>query len=144
MHVDERNFDALTAEVFNDEVTADYSLIFDKPAEKLSASAQTVEWRKLVEQLDTSQHAISNLVIDLPQPKTGSPPKTVKAVGQYAVTMTRKAGDENRDARSVGRYELEVVRTEKAGNPWRVSFIKPIPVWSAGSKNLFEDLPHKA
>ena len=59
IYVDEHNFDGLISEVFHEEVLADYSLIFNKPPEKQSASAQTAEWRILVEQLDTSQHMAS-------------------------------------------------------------------------------------
>lgn len=58
MFVDEKNFDALISDVLDDELSIDYSKIFTKPLGKISAQAQVEEWKKLVDQLDASQHSV--------------------------------------------------------------------------------------
>jgi hypothetical protein len=56
--VDERNYEAIYSDLFAEELWVDYSLVFNKPAGKVSARAQCDEWKFLVDQLDASQHSI--------------------------------------------------------------------------------------
>ncbi|AEO71300.1 uncharacterized protein THITE_2058677 [Thermothielavioides terrestris NRRL 8126] len=135
---DDRATSTLIDSVYAPEILVHYPRLLFDYQKKVSSE----EWAKMLEPLldefDTTEHIVHNLLIELPQPgKPGTQrPNSCKARA-YAHGLFYKFDAEGRPSvmarRQGGGYELELVRVkekEEAGeNPWRISELKASFHW---------------
>ncbi|KAG4219961.1 hypothetical protein PC116_g31560 [Phytophthora cactorum] len=111
-----------------------------KPMETTS-EAWVKSLEPMMEGLDSTQHVVTNEVIELPQPANGvARPDKAKVVAQVNGHMLRRAARGKPFMHNGGRYHLELVRLpelEKKGeNPWRIKVQATVLGWEDGSSDV--------
>ncbi|KAI1504852.1 hypothetical protein F5X99DRAFT_329255 [Biscogniauxia marginata] len=136
---DTRSPTALVGSVYAPVVHIDYTQILGGSAKEISSS----EWAKSLEpvlgQYDSTQHTVSDLLVELPQPGPAGSTSAAPRPDTCSVVAYANAWLYHRDSeggprvmvrRNGGRYELQLVRVteleEKGQNPWRISKQKMI------------------
>ncbi|KAK0499568.1 SnoaL-like domain-containing protein [Armillaria luteobubalina] len=139
LYVDLLRWDDLEKEVFTDDIHVDYTSLFGGEAVNVKSKDQIGAWKSLFERIEKSQHLLTSLIIDLPQPGSVPPPKKVQIYANYLVTLVLK-DSEQKLVQNGGRYLLEVSRITPSdgGNPWRISSAKADVVYFTSNKEFYD------
>ncbi|KAL2113046.1 hypothetical protein VUR80DRAFT_5469 [Thermomyces stellatus] len=116
--------------VFAGTVSVDYTAFGFAPPRDFTREEWVREIGRLVGTFKATQHSITGLVIDLPQPGPSSKRPSVVEVAANATGTLVKEGKTEHNG---GRYQLELVRDpvlqEKGLNPWRIRKHVAIRAW---------------
>ncbi|KAL1742143.1 hypothetical protein HDZ31DRAFT_43892 [Schizophyllum fasciatum] len=132
LFVDTRQFDRVATEVLAEQLSVDYTSLLGGEPYTITNVAQAEMWKGMLERLEATQHPILSPLINLGQPSADrDTPSTATALVNGGATLVRKG---NEMVQNGGRYELELTRTNVASdkNPWRISKMKAIGIWSKG------------
>ncbi|KAI5891576.1 uncharacterized protein SCHCODRAFT_02504998 [Schizophyllum commune H4-8] len=135
LYVDTRQFDRVASEVLATELLVDYTSLLGGEPYTISNTEQAKMWEGMLTKLHATQHGILSPLVDLGQPSAErEAPKTATALVNGGATLVRKSADDETIVQNGGRYELELTRTATAPgtNPWRISKMKAIGIWSKG------------
>ncbi|KAI1075026.1 hypothetical protein F5B20DRAFT_561532 [Whalleya microplaca] len=138
LYYDIGSFEGLIKEVYAPQVVIDYtSLLGGQPVETTNS-----EWAKSLEPMmssyDGTQHVVTGLLIELPQPVKGATrPDKCTVVANVNAHLYRKEAKGGPIMHNGGRYKLDLVRLpeleEKGENPWRVSKQVTTASWLDGN-----------
>ncbi|KAK4239072.1 hypothetical protein C8A03DRAFT_32870 [Achaetomium macrosporum] len=143
LYYDTLNIDGLANEVYADSILIDYTSILGGEPTTVSRAEWVDRVRSILQTFESSQHIISGIVVDLPQPS----PKTTTARPDKASLKAHVGGNmvlNGQPSENViqngGILEAELQRDaelEKQGlNPWRITKYKVIRKWGKGDKVL--------
>ncbi|KAL1755553.1 hypothetical protein FB107DRAFT_248787 [Schizophyllum commune] len=135
LYVDTRQFDKIASDVLAEEVFVDYTSLLGGEPYAISNTEQAKWWEGMLTKLHALQHGIFSPLIDLGQPGADrEAPSTASALVNGSATLVYKSADgETTTLHNGGRYELEFTRTTATvGNPWRMSKMKAVGIWSTG------------
>jgi uncharacterized protein len=121
--VDRRDWERFKS-VFRDQVDLDYGT-----PEQVAPQQMVDRWEPMFAGLDKTEHAISNVVIDV----NGD---SASAHSVFRASHVLEGAVHGDTWVLEGRYEHELVRS---GGEWRVRAMKMIPGRSTGNAAIFED-----
>ncbi|KAJ7136647.1 hypothetical protein C8R44DRAFT_868777 [Mycena epipterygia] len=156
-YVDRGEWDELST-VFADELVMDYSKSFlsqlhdpsdNFPVASLLGGEPTREHHESqpgtnlerLEYMDSTMHAITGIILDLPQPtadKPIQPPMETTATRSALITLRRNATYGDPIVQSGGNYTFTLIRSSpnSTGNLWRISFMKADVSFSKGNAGV--------
>jgi len=138
MHFDRRNFENLVSDVFAADMIVDYTGLQGGDPSKMTNQELVDGWKRLASTVKASQHSLTGIIPDLPQPGSELVPTTTKVVSNGAVLLKSLKDNiiENK-----GRMYFDLIRLEVAsGNPWRITGLRVDLVWESCSiAKLSED-----
>ncbi|KAG9236289.1 SnoaL-like domain-containing protein [Amylocarpus encephaloides] len=144
LYLDLKRFTSLASDVFADKMQVDYSSLLGGEPYELTGEKQAVTWMEQLGGMDCWQHVTTSILIELPQPGKGvGIPKNAGALANCVARLERREARGGPEASNGGRYDLEVIRTNKSGNPWRISRLKADVVWFAGNMGVYEGVENK-
>lgn len=123
--VDTRNF-ALFRSILAEEVTVDYTSMFGGEPYRIAADVLVENWRGLLTQFESTQHIISNHVIDL----AGDAATCTSHFQAHHILLNRRGGCSWTVA---GFYVHRLARTA-AG--WKIGFTQLNNLWGEGNFDL--------
>ncbi|OJD15145.1 hypothetical protein AJ78_04570 [Emergomyces pasteurianus Ep9510] len=140
-YVDTSQWDKLVDEVFIPTgLIIDYSKCFGTEAITSTAKDTVMNWKGLMEKVNTAQHIPSAIIITHPQPgQETAAPQTAFATCNVVVTMVKQDADGGPLVSDGGRYDLELKRIAvdlPAGNPWRITKLVVTLAWVDGNSKL--------
>ena len=133
-------WDRLAAEVpASNGIVLDYSKIFGSPPSQLSSDGLVQQWKSLMEKMTSTEHIVTGLLIDLPQPGEEKPMKA-KVIASVFVNLFREGVEGGNHTSNGGRCEVELVREEGEGNPWRIEVFRAMGgFWSTGNGKILSE-----
>ncbi|EXJ89403.1 hypothetical protein A1O3_02470 [Capronia epimyces CBS 606.96] len=137
-YVDMQQWDQLETQVIADPINLDYTLMFGGEVESKTAQDAVAHWKTLMEPMDATQHVVTSLLISLPPPP-GSMEKVehASAIAYFLVNITKKGTTGGENTTNGGRYEIELTKVlNTAGNPWRISTLRAVPIWYGGNTKV--------
>lgn len=139
LHIDLLRWDDLEREIFTDSIHVDYTSLFGGEAADVKSKDQIEAWKGLFKRLEKTQHLLTSLLIDLPQPGSVLPPNKVQVYANYLVTLVPKDG-EQKLVQNGGRYAIEVSRITPSdgGNPWRISSMRADVTYFTSNKEFYD------
>ncbi|KAL1701169.1 hypothetical protein EV121DRAFT_282845 [Schizophyllum commune] len=146
LYVDTRQFDKIASDVLAEELYVDYTSLLGGEPYTISNTQQAKWWEGMLTKQHALQHGILSPLIDLGQPSAErqAPSKATAHVNGGATLVSKSADGELTTVQNGGRYELEFTcTTSNTGNPWRISKMKAIGIWSTGDTKAMvaEDRP---
>jgi len=135
-----RDFERLGNEVFaSAEVTIDNSLITSEEPCGKPAKEAAESWAKYFERFVATQHVLTCILVNLPQPcPTWNivTPSKATASANALVTFRRDRTRGDTIAQHGSYYTFELIRQTgmvPGSNPWRISHMKAHPYWFRGN-----------
>ncbi|OTB17335.1 hypothetical protein K445DRAFT_315975 [Daldinia sp. EC12] len=141
LNLDLKSSEGLIKDVYAPDVVIDYTSMFGGKPMETTSEAWVKSLEPMMDGLDSTQHVVTNEVIELPQPINGVVrPDKAKVVAQVNGHMLRRAARGKPLMHNGGRYHLELVRLlelEKKGeNPWRIKVQATVLGWEDGSSDV--------
>ena len=136
---DFKEWDLLASEVpASTGITLDYSKLFGSPPAQHSPQELVSQWKTLISKMTTTQHIVTGLLIDLPQPGQANTPTKATVIANVYVNLFREGMEGGSHTSNGGRADIKLVREEgREGNPWRVeNFAAMEGFWSTGNMNV--------
>ena len=128
-------------EIFDARFTLDYTRMFGGVPQQLSPDQLTEQWKPLMEGMASTQHLTSQIIINLPQAdsRTRAPDACIVFANVIVhLTKTDAQGYHKRMTSNGARYIIELVRTSKLGQPWRIKSLKADPIWEDGDTQILK------
>ncbi|KAI1798763.1 SnoaL-like domain-containing protein [Daldinia bambusicola] len=143
LNLDLKSTEGLIKDVYAPDVVIDYTSMFGGEPTETTGEAWVKSLEPMMNGLDSSQHVVTNEIIELPQPTNGAAkPDKASVIAQVNGHMLRRAARGKPFMHNGGRYQLELVRLpelEKKGyNPWRISRQVTVVGWEDGSSDVME------
>ncbi|KAJ7931222.1 hypothetical protein B0H13DRAFT_1959480 [Mycena leptocephala] len=137
--VDRQEWDLLSP-VFAEELVMDYTSMFGGEPTHTNGVDQAKVWKGMLDYMDSTQHVITGILVDLPQP-TGDnfmqPPTEANCSCNVSVTLVRNAARGDPITQSGGYYIIKAVRSsDSTGNPWRISMFKAHLAFMKGNADV--------
>ncbi|KAK3310646.1 uncharacterized protein B0T15DRAFT_489312 [Chaetomium strumarium] len=151
LYYDTRNISGLANEVYAASILIDYTSILGGEPTTLSRTEWLEQAQGILQTFESSQHLISGIIIDLPQPAPASSsggttttttttmatrPEKASLMAHVGGNMILKGQPSSNVIQNGGILEAELQRDpelEKQGvNPWRITKYKVIKKWGNG------------
>ena len=140
MLTDLKLWDRLATEVPAETITLEYSTVFGSPHSQHSPDGLVQQWRPLMEKMSARQHVVTGLLIDLPQPGERERPTKAKVVANVYVNLSREGIEGGSHTSNGGKCEVELVRNNGVGNPWRIEVFRALDgFWSTGNMKVLTE-----
>ncbi|KAI1375389.1 hypothetical protein F4677DRAFT_136673 [Hypoxylon crocopeplum] len=141
LNVDLKSWDGLVKEVYAPQVIIDYTSLFGGQPLDTTGEAWAKSLEPMMGAFDSTQHVVTGLVIELPQPVKGVVrPDKCMVVANVNGHLFRRAARGGPMMHNGGRYVLDLVRLpeleQKGENPWRVSKQVTVATWEDGSTDV--------
>ncbi|KAI8962581.1 hypothetical protein F5Y11DRAFT_347413 [Daldinia sp. FL1419] len=141
LYLDLRSTEGLSKDVYAPDVVIDYTSMFGGNPTETTNEAWAKSLEPMMAAFDSTQHVVTNEVIELPQPTKGvARPNKASVIAQVNGHMFRRAARGKPFMHNGGRYNIELVRLpelEKRGeNPWRISRQATVIGWEDGSSDV--------
>ncbi|KAB5578469.1 hypothetical protein GE09DRAFT_1089832 [Coniochaeta sp. 2T2.1] len=145
LYYDIANIPGLATEVFARQVKVDYSLLTGSPAVTVDGPSWAATVGEVLTKYDSTQHVVSNMVVDLPQPGGARQrPERVGVYGHANGHLVKAAARGGPLMQNGVIYFIELERDaelEKEGlNPWRIVHQKiHAKGWEKGNMAVHEE-----
>ena len=137
---DLKQWDRLVAEVpASTGITLDYTALFGSSPSKHPPEALVQQWKPMLDRMTSTQHIITGLLIELPQPGEGvEKPMKAKVIANVRVELCKEGTEGGDKTSNGGRAEAELVRVEgQKGNPWRIEVYRALEgLWRTGNMKV--------
>ncbi|KAJ7513093.1 hypothetical protein B0H11DRAFT_2213621 [Mycena galericulata] len=134
-YVDRKEWDKVPS-VFADDLVMDYTSLLGGEPYNTTPVAQAQVWRGMLDYIDVSLHAVTGVLVDLPQPLGQTHPTEASAACSPLITLRRNAAHGDPITQSGATWSFKLIKSNKAGNPWRISFMKADVLFMTGNADV--------
>ncbi|TFK97631.1 hypothetical protein BDV98DRAFT_574392 [Pterulicium gracile] len=127
--------------LFAEEVVFDYTAVIGGEVQTLKGDARITFFQGFGKNLDKFHHAISTIIINLPQASDSiSQPTEVIAKFNSNVAYVRESAKNGSVMNAGGYYVFKIkYNPEATGNPWQIVYFEAHTTWFTGNAALLLD-----